>query len=107
MKKIFISLLVAGTLFLVVNQTIEARGNTQTSGSVLTVGATPVPHAQLLNLIRDDMAARGITLRIVEFTDYVQPNMALLSGDLDANFFQHLPYLETNAEWTSRLVSAF
>jgi len=75
--------------------------------SELTIGATPVPHAQLLELVRDDLAAAGITLRIVEFTDYVQPNMALIAGDLDANFFQHIPYLETNAEWSSRLASAF
>jgi D-methionine transport system substrate-binding protein len=43
----------------------------------------------------------------MEFTDYVQPNSALLTGDLDANFFQHIPYLETNEEWSAKLVSAF
>jgi D-methionine transport system substrate-binding protein len=107
MKKIFISLLVAGALILVFNQPVEARGNTQQSGSVLSIGATPVPHAELLSLIKDDLAAQGITLRVVEFTDYVQPNMAVLGGDLDANFFQHVPYLESNAEWSARLISAF
>jgi len=71
------------------------------------VGATPIPHAELLNLIKDDLAAQGITLKVVEFTDYVQPNVAVLNGDLDANFFQHVPYLETNEEWSSKLVSAF
>jgi len=108
MKKL-ISLLIAGVLALALNHTVEARGNTQSqsSGSVLTVGATPVPHAELLNLIKDDLAVQGITLKVVEFTDYVQPNSALISGDLDANFFQHIPYLETNAEWSSKLVSAF
>jgi D-methionine transport system substrate-binding protein len=44
---------------------------------------------------------------VVEFTDYVQPNSALIAGDLDANYFQHIPYLETNAEWSSKLVSVF
>ena len=73
----------------------------------LVIGATPVPHAQLLELVRDDLATQGIILRIVEFTDYVQPNMALIAGDLDANFFQHIPYLETNEEWTARLTPAF
>ncbi|MCL2126876.1 MAG: MetQ/NlpA family ABC transporter substrate-binding protein [Treponema sp.] len=107
MKKTIVSLLAAGALVLAVNQTVEARGNTQQGGSTLSVGATPVPHAELLNLIKDDLAAQGITLRVVEFTDYVQPNVAVISGDLDANFFQHVPYLETNAEWSSKMVSAF
>jgi len=108
MKKL-ISLLVAGVLILALNHTVEARGSTQSqsSGSVLTVGATPVPHAELLNLIKDDLAAQGITLKVIEFNDYVQPNSALISGDLDANYFQHIPYLETNAEWSAKLVSAF
>jgi D-methionine transport system substrate-binding protein len=107
MKKFFVCLLMAGALILVFNQTVEAGGNRERADSVLRVGATPVPHAQLLNLIRDDMAAQGITLRVMEFTDYVQPNMAVMTGDLDANFFQHIPYLETNADWSARMVPAF
>ncbi|MCL2472998.1 MAG: MetQ/NlpA family ABC transporter substrate-binding protein [Treponema sp.] len=107
MKKKYLSLLIAGALVLAFSQTVEAKGSSQVSGSTLTVGATPVPHAELLNLIKDDMAAQGITLKVVEFTDYVQPNMALLSGDLDANFFQHVPYLESNPEWAAKIVSAF
>jgi D-methionine transport system substrate-binding protein len=107
MKKTLVSLLIAGVLVLVFNHTVEARGNTQNSGSVLSVGATPIPHAELLYLIRDDLAAQGITLKVVEFTDYVQPNVALIAGDLDANYFQHIPYLDSNAEWSAKLVSAF
>jgi D-methionine transport system substrate-binding protein len=107
MKKQFVSLLVAGALVLVFSPAVEAKGNSQKTGTVLSVGATPVPHAELLNLIKDDLAAQGITLRVVEFTDYIQPNVAVLAGDLDANFFQHIPYLESNAEWSSNLVSAF
>jgi D-methionine transport system substrate-binding protein len=107
MKKRLISLLMAGALVLALNHTVEARGSTQNSGSVLSVGATPVPHAELLNLIKDDLAAQGITVRVVEFNDYVQPNVAVLTGDLDANFFQHIPYLESNTEWSARLASAF
>ena len=107
MNKVLVSLLLAGALIFSVNQTVEAVGASQNSGATLSVGATPVPHAELLNLIKDDMAAQGITLKVVEFTDYVQPNMAVLSGELDANFFQHIPYLESNEEWSSKLVSAF
>jgi D-methionine transport system substrate-binding protein len=107
MKKATLSLLIASALIFGAIPDALAAGNTQRSDAVFTIGATPVPHAELLNFIRDDMAAQGFTMRVIEFTDYVQPNMALISGDLDANFFQHIPYLETNAEWRERLVSAF
>ena len=64
----------------------------------LTVGATPSPHAKILTYINDNLAAdAGIKIKIVEYTDYVQPNAALNDGELDANFFQTVPYLE-NAE---------
>lgn len=75
--------------------------------NVLTVGATPEPHAVFLNLVVDDLAAQGITLKIVEFTDYVTPNKALEDGQIDANFFQHIPYLESfNKEQGYHLVNA-
>jgi D-methionine transport system substrate-binding protein len=106
MKKL-VSLLIAVVLALALNYTVEARGNSQNSGSVLTVGASPVPHAELLNLVKDDLAAQGITLKVVEFTDYIQPNVALIAGNLDANYFQTVPYLETNAEWAAKLVNIF
>ncbi|MDR2660359.1 MAG: MetQ/NlpA family ABC transporter substrate-binding protein [Spirochaetaceae bacterium] len=73
----------------------------------LRVGATPVPHAEMLAEVVDNLAAKGIKLEVIEFTDYVTPNLALIAGDIDANFFQHLPYLEANDEWTTKLVSAF
>ena len=104
MKKNIIRLLITGILvFALVFTACTGKKGAET----LSIGATPVPHAELLNLIKDELAAKGITLRVVEFTDYVQPNMAVLSGDLDANFFQHTPYLESNAEWSEKLVSAF
>jgi D-methionine transport system substrate-binding protein len=106
MKKHVLGLFIAGILILTAHQAVYARPARDQSASTLTVGATPVPHAELLNLVKDDLAARGITLKVVEFTDYVTPNTALLAGDLDANFFQHIPYLNSNAEW-SALVSAF
>jgi D-methionine transport system substrate-binding protein len=84
-----------------------AGGKKDKSGSVLTVGATPVPHAELLNLVVADLAAQGITLKVVEFTDYVTPNEALESGQIDANYFQHIPYLESfNTERGYHLVNA-
>jgi D-methionine transport system substrate-binding protein len=63
---------------------------------VLKVGATPVPHSEILEFIKEDFEKEtGATLEIVEFNDYVQPNLALDEGSIDANFFQHLPYLES------------
>lgn len=73
---------------------------------VLKVGATPLPHGELLDLVKDDLKAKGIALEVVEFTDYVTPNIALADGSIDANFFQHLPYLESfSAEHTLDLSS--
>lgn len=73
----------------------------------LTVGASPAPHAEILEAAREVLASKGYDLKIVEYTDYVLPNNALDSGDLDANYFQHFPYLEQfNAERGTKLVSA-
>ncbi|MBQ6296838.1 MAG: MetQ/NlpA family ABC transporter substrate-binding protein [Selenomonadaceae bacterium] len=59
----------------------------------LKIGATPVPHAEILEEIKPDLKEKGITLEVIEFNDYVQPNIALNDKELDANFFQHEPYL--------------
>lgn len=61
----------------------------------LVVGATPVPHSEILNEIKEDLKAKGIELEIKEFTDYVTPNTALKDKQIDANFFQHQPYLDS------------
>ena len=78
--------------------------------TALKVGATPEPHAAILNLIKDDLKAKGISLidlQVVEFTDYVTPNDAVEAGDIDANYFQHIPYLESfNKEKGYHLVNA-
>ena len=75
--------------------------------TALKVGATPEPHAAILNLIKDDLKAKGIDLQVVEFTDYVTPNDAVEAGDIDANYFQHIPYLESfNKEKGYHLVNA-
>jgi D-methionine transport system substrate-binding protein len=72
----------------------------------IVVGASPTPHAQILEVARDVLKEKGYELEIVEFTDYVQPNVALADGSLDANFFQHVPYLDDyNAERGTNLVS--
>ncbi|MDR0785708.1 MAG: MetQ/NlpA family ABC transporter substrate-binding protein [Treponema sp.] len=111
MKKLFIVtaviLAVSLPVFAVGNK--DKGGDAQTVNAVsFTIGATPVPHAELLNLIAPDLKAEGITLKVVEYNDYIQPNTAVISGELDANFFQHLPYLNgTSPEWTEKLASAF
>jgi D-methionine transport system substrate-binding protein len=62
----------------------------------LKVGVSPVPHAQVLRYVADNLAAsKGLKVEVVEFTDYVQPNEALVDGSLDANYFQTVPYLDT------------
>ncbi|MCY6369079.1 MetQ/NlpA family ABC transporter substrate-binding protein [Clostridium ganghwense] len=60
----------------------------------IVIGATPEPHAQILEKVKPILEKEGYTLEIKEFTDYVTPNTALQDGELDANFFQHIPYLE-------------
>ena len=82
--------------------------NTGDSDKVITVGATPTPHAEILNAAKSALEAEGYTLDVVEFTDYVQPNTALVDGDLDANYFQHTPYLNNfNKENGTDLAAAF
>ncbi|MBP2340752.1 D-methionine transport system substrate-binding protein [Saccharothrix coeruleofusca] len=62
----------------------------------LKVGVSPVPHAQVLRYVADNLAAeKNLKIEVVEFTDYVQPNTALVDGSLDANYFQTVPYLDT------------
>ena len=60
----------------------------------IKVGASPSPHAEILNAVKDQLAKEGVNLQVVEFNDYVQPNLALNDGSLDANYFQHQPYLD-------------
>ncbi|MCD7974544.1 MAG: MetQ/NlpA family ABC transporter substrate-binding protein [Phascolarctobacterium sp.] len=61
----------------------------------LKIGATPVPHAEILNFIKPALEKDGVKIEIIEFSDYVKPNLSLNDKELDANFFQHEPYLET------------
>lgn len=85
------SILIAFVFFVI----FASIGFAQTEGKLITlkVGATPIPHGDLLQLVKPDLEAQGIRLEIIELTDYVTPNILLAEKQLDANFFQHLPYL--------------
>lgn len=83
MKKAFI------ILFLALSITVISFG------ASLKIGATPRPHAEILEVIKPLAKEKGLDLEVVVFTDYVLPNLALADGELDANFFQHAPYLDT------------
>lgn len=79
---------------------------TALAGTKVTVAASPTPHAEILAIAKDILAAKNIELEVVEFTDYVQPNNVVESGEIDANYFQHLPYLDDfNAQNGTHLVS--
>ena len=101
MKKI-IAIILALTLVL----SLAACGG-KTDDKTIKVGATPAPHAEILEIIKESLAADGWTLEIVEFDDYVLPNTALSEGQLDANYFQHITYMNNfNEEYGINMVSA-
>ena len=86
------------------NSNNSSNSNTDQETVTLKVGASPTPHAEILYAAQDLLAEKGITLEVVEFVDYVQPNQALEDGELDANYFQHGPYLEWfNEEYGTHL----
>jgi D-methionine transport system substrate-binding protein len=85
----------------------SAAPSASSDDKTITVGASAVPHAEILAQVKDTLAAQGYTLNIVTFDDYVLPNKALADGELDANYFQHKPYLDNyNKENGTNLVSA-
>ena len=76
------------------------------AGQTVSVAASPTPHAEILAVAKDILAQKDITLEIKEFTDYVQPNNVVESGEIDANYFQHVPYLDDfNKENGTHIVS--
>lgn len=92
-------------------QTTEnADGNaasTAADDKVITVGASSTPHAEILEQVKDTLAAEGYELKVVVYDDYILPNKALADGELDANYFQHTPYLNSyNASNGTDLVVA-
>ena len=83
-----------------------AESTNDLAGTKLVVAASPTPHAEILNVAKEILAEQGITLDIKEFSDYVQPNLVTENGEVDANYFQHTPYLDSfNAENGTHLVS--
>ena len=103
MKKIIAALITLALAFALVSCGSQ-EGSTETT--VLKVGASPSPHAEILEVVKDDLAKQGIELEIVEFDDYVLPNTSTEDGSIDANYFQHTPYLEDfNATRGAHLVS--
>ncbi|HHV96433.1 MAG TPA: ABC transporter substrate-binding protein [Clostridiaceae bacterium] len=85
-------------------------GNSESTNSdepiVLKVGASVTPHAEILAVVKDILAEKNIELEIIEFTDYIQPNINVENGELDANYFQHKPYLDQfNKDNGTNLVS--
>jgi D-methionine transport system substrate-binding protein len=92
------AVLIAGLAGCGAKQTTTPAAAPAATGSaekkVIKVGAAPVPHKEILETVKPLLEKKGYTLEIIEFTDYVQPNLALNDGQLDANFFQHVPYLQ-------------
>ena len=92
MKKIFVLISVLALLL------VGCKEDTVNKDKVLNIGASPVPHGEILNFVKPILAERGIELNIIEFSDYITPNLALDVGEIDANFFQHIPYMEAFKE---------
>ena len=77
------------------------------AGQTISVAASPAPHAEILAVAKEILAEKNVKLEVVEFTDYVQPNNVVESGEIDANYFQHTPYLDDfNAQNGTHIVSA-
>lgn len=98
MKKLALLLISVLTLALIAagcgsSSNNSAKAPAQAAKTVLKVGATAVPHAEILKVVKPLLEKDGIDLQIVEFSDYVRPNVAVAEKELDANFFQHIPYL--------------
>jgi D-methionine transport system substrate-binding protein len=103
MKKLG-SVLLISVLGLALFTGCAAKG---TDEKTIVVGASPTPHGEILAVAGEVLKEAGYTLEVKEFTDYVQPNLTLENKELDANFFQHLPYLEDfNVKNNTKLVSA-
>lgn len=73
---------------------VETPAETPAETVEITIGVSPEPHSKFVELVKDDLESQGVIVKLIEFTDYVKPNLALEDGELDANFFQHKPYLD-------------
>lgn len=126
MKKKLLSLLVAGILVTgtlsgcgaakedttdansaATSENVEATDAKNTENKVIKVAASSTPHAEILAKAKDILAKQGYDLEVTEFEDYVQPNEVVESGEFDANYFQHIPYLDSfNKEKGTHIVNA-
>jgi len=103
MSKKFPALALAAALCLTL---LAGCGGNGGGAVTIKVGASPAPHAQILEVVKEELAKENITLEIVEFDDYILPNTSLEEGELDANYFQHITYMNNfNAEHGTHLVS--
>lgn len=103
MKKKIIALTLAAAASL---SLLAGCGSKTSDAKVITVGASPAPHAQILEVAKDVLAKEGYTLEIQEYNDYIVPNQAVESGENDANYFQHITYMNNfNQENGTHLVS--
>lgn len=112
MKKLFSLLMVLSLVLLAAAGCGDdkAAGNNandkQAELTPIVVGASPTPHAEILNALKDTLADQGYDLQVQEYTDYIIPNTALENGEIDANYFQHITYMnDFNAENGTHLVS--
>jgi D-methionine transport system substrate-binding protein len=86
---------------------LDGCGSKTAEPKTIKVAASPTPHAEILAVAKEILAKQGYDLQIIEYTDYVQPNLVVDSGELDANYFQHTPYMDSfNAENNTHIVSA-
>lgn len=105
MLKNILKLALVGAVALGITACTGSEEPKEEAKKVIKVGATPVPHSEILEIVKPLLQAKGYELEIVEFTDYVTPNIAVDEGELDANFFQHTPYLnEFNKSKNTKLV---
>ena len=89
------------------SETPGTESTASLEGTTIKVGASPAPHAEILEVAKEILAEQGITLEIVEFNDYIQPNTAVENEELDANYFQHITYMnDFNESDGTHLVSA-
>ncbi len=97
-RKIYTVTFILAALIILNMVGISGCTKPEVSSEILTIGATEVPHAEILEFAKPLLEEEGIDLKIIAFSDYVQPNLQLADKQLDANYFQHIPYLEDMAE---------
>ena len=94
MKKCILTILIIVLSF----SLLTGCGKAKNDENLIRIGVSPEPHKKIIELIKEDLEKEGIKVEIIEFTDYVKPNLALDENELDANFFQHEPYMNSFKE---------